>query len=1301
MKKPITQHTTQEKNSKEKFFSKNQFVVLLFIVALATSFSTQLFSQDLQINFEKESNATIIKENNFNSTRIDYSFKGLNALSVDSEKGGFTELILPEGYSIGSLGTPKLPAAKHLIEVPFGADVSVKVTNYTVEEYKLSDYGISSPVFPVQPSLRKDQDPKDVPFEHKETVYAKNEFIEHEKAQIEVLGVLRGVRLARLTVAPVAYNPVEGIIRVYNNIEVELEYSGSDMELTKHIKASTYSPYFEVVYNQVINPFADHDIYDEYPDLTKEPVKMLIVSHRDFEASLQPFIEWKTEQGFYITEAYTDEIGTSASDIQTYIHDQYNAGTVEDPAPTFLIVVGDPGMLPASATGSSSGVVTDLYYASVDGDYFPEMYYGRLSARNVSELDNQINKILYYQKYEFDDPSYLNDVTLIAGSDGYWNPQVGQPTVQYGTENYFNAANGFVNVNDYLSSYSGCYDNERISVSFINYTAHCSPTSWGSPSLGVSDVHNMTNTGKYPLAVGNCCQSALFSSPESIGEAWVRAENKGGVAYVGSCPNTYWFDDFYWAVGAFPISGDNGGYVPTTEETTLGAYDGPFVSDYTAVGSLQFVGNLAVTVVDIENYPSHSSPTYYWQAYHTFGDPSTVIYLTEGDNNDVSHMAIVPIGMDFYTVAALPGSYVGISKDGILHGAAFVDESGEVDVPIDPILDGGDVTIVVTKPQRIPYIATVPAAALEGPFVVLEEFVINDVAETHQANYGESFTIDVTLKNVGADAVGEVTATLSGTDTYINLLDGDTPVTFDAMAAGDAGNTATVEDAFSFEIANDVPDQHKATFILTITDGEEEWISNLSITANAPVFVINPEYALDDNDGNGRLDPGESATLTYEIKNNGNAKAKQPFVELAGNSPYFAIDNPAQAASAIEPGETIEVVFNVNANASSPEGTLVDLYTTVEDGHWDEADSQITIGQSPEIIIGDGSSATTYYPFYNWYKANRSQMLYKAEEIGLGEKTIKELGMDFVHLTSTPEHQALPNFKILIKHTDISSVGSSYVNMDDAVLVFDGNNYQMPTEDLGWHMWDIEDFEYDGESNLIIEVIWGLLDSYCQSGDYYSVNGTDQGENRVAYGYDDNQASPDHSDSSSLLPNLYLAFAAEETEEEKGVTFLVKNTDEDLVEEAEVLIGSLAQNTDVSGVANYLLMPGEYDFEVSKDTYQDYFGDFTLTSQDINITVILLKDGEVSAPIVDNSSQKVKVYPNPARGYVNIELSGFEGKTKMTLMNYQGQLISQQSFDVDSFGIKQRKNLGDLPRGVYYLKVQSGDFIQISKIVLQ
>ncbi len=1303
MKKSALQNTRTDKICEPNLFPTINSILKVFLIIIITGFSYPLFSQDIVIDFEKSKSTTIVEKNNFNSTKIDFVFKGLNALDVASEKGGFTELILPEGFSVGSLGTPKLPAAKNLIEIPFGAEVNVKVVSYTTEEYKLSDYGIYNKIFPVQPSLRKDQDIKDVPFEYIESLYNENEFIEHEKAQIEVLGVLRGVRLARLTVAPVAYNPVEGIIRVYNDIEVEIEYSGADEQLSNHIKASTYSPYFDVVYNQVINRYADHDLYDEYPDLTKEPVKMLVVSHRDFEETLAPFIEWKTQQGFYVTVAYTDDIGTSASDIQTYIHDEYNAATPEDPAPTFLIVVGDSDNLPASATGSSSSAVTDLYYASVDGDYFPEMYYGRLSARNVTELENQLDKILYYQRYEFDDPSYLNDVTLIAGADGTWNPRVGQPTVQYGTEYYFNAANGFVNVNDYLSSYSGCYDEDRIAVGYLNYTAHCSQTSWGDPSLTVSDVHNMTNAGKYHLAIGNCCQSSMFSNPESIGEAFVRAANKGAVAYIGSCPSTYWFEDFYWSVGAFPISGDNNGYVPTDEETTIGTYDAPYVSDYTAVGSMQFVGNLAVTVVDIENYASHSSPLYYWQAYHTFGDPSTVIYLTEGSDNDVSHMPILPIGMDYYTVSALPGSYVGISKDGVLHGAAFVDETGEVDVPIVPIVDGGDVVIVVTKPQHIPYVETVPAAALEGPFVVLDNFIINDPEGTNEANYDESFTIDITLKNVGADASNAVTTTLSGTDDYINLLDGDTQIDFDAMDAGETGNTATVEDAYSFEVASDVPDQHSATFVLEVTDGEEVWESNLVIKANAPVFDLSSEYVLDDSTGgddNGRLDPGESGTMTFEVKNNGNAKAKQPYVILSGNSPYLNIEENEIDLNPINPGDTINIVFNVSAHSSAPDGSLVDLHLTVEDGHWNEAYSQITIGQSPEVVIGEGNTATQYYPFYNYYKANRSQMLYTVDELGQGDKTITELGMDIVYATQTSEHQLLPNFKILIKHTDISSIGSSFQNMDEATVVFDQAEYQMPSS-TGWHVWDIDNFEYDGSSNLIIEVVWGLLDNYCASGEYYSVSGTDMESARVAYGYSDSNASPGYSGNSSVLPNLHLTFAAEDTEEEKTVDFLVKDTDENMVSDAAVLIGSLTNYTNDQGNASFSIMSGEYDFKVSKENYQDYNGQFDLANQNISVTVILLKDGEVNAMPAGNSGAIVKIYPNPTRGSVNVELNGLEGSINLSLMNYHGQIISKQSFSVDSFGAKHRFNIGDLPKGIYYLRVQSGDFVHISKIVLQ
>lgn len=937
------------------FILRFPVVVVMFMAILTSGYAQSV------IELQGEGPQTRIVKSDHESLELHYSFEALRSFEVKTPAGDFNELILSNGYWVGHQGEPKLPAAKNLIEIPFGASVEVNIKSYTTKEYSLSDYGIHNALIPAQPSLRKDQSPEDVPFEVNQQAYAKSHFAERELAEVEILGVMRGVRIARVTVAPVQYNPSAHSVRVFNNIELEINFPGADTQLTEYIRASTFSPYFESLYSHILNFESSRDIFEDHPDLTKNPIKMLVVSHRDFEETLEPFIEWKTQQGYFLNVAYTDEIGTTASAIQNWIHGEYNAGTPNDPAPTFVVIVGDPGKVPASAVGSSSNQVTDLYYASVDGDYFPEMYLGRLSARNTTELQNQLDKILYYQRYEFDDPSYLDDVTLIAGTDGTWNPAIGQPTVHYGTQNYFNAANGFNNVNAYLNSYAGCYDEERISVSIINFTAHCSSTSWAGPYLTVADVHNMTNTGKYPLAIGNCCQSAQFSVAESIGEAWVRAENKGAVAYVGSAPNTHWFEDFYWAVGAFPISGNNGGYVPTFEETTMGAYDAAFISDYQAVASVKFAGNLAITEANLQGYPVHvsnNSAQYYWQAYQTFGDPSTYIYKTQGSENEVSHMAILPIGMDTYTVEALPGSYVGISKDGVLHGAAMVGPEGEVEVPIEPVMDGGDVTIVVTKSQYIPYIVTVPAAALDGPFVVLDSYEV-DLApgDPGPFTYGLNTTIDVTVKNVGSDDAFDITGTLAGNDPYITLLTTDA-VSFGNISAGETGNTATVAEAFTFQVADDVPNQHQATFILSLTDGEDTWESNLRVTALAPVLSFE-EMTIEGTLNPGIIDPGDEAQIVIQLTNVGHATTQATEVLATTQSPWLTIQEASVQLDEIFPGQEVQAVFNVIASGATPPETPANVSFTANTGEYSfTEDREIIIGLAPVYDLGD--IPTTY-----------------------------------------------------------------------------------------------------------------------------------------------------------------------------------------------------------------------------------------------------------------------------------------------------------------------------------------------------
>jgi hypothetical protein len=1137
-------------------------------------------AQEYRIGLSPQKSQNTVQENTFDKSSYVFSFEGLHVLEVKTDMGMFSELILPKGHYVGETGSPKLPALNSLIEIPYGAEVSLVVQHYNVQEFVLEDYDIKHPLMPVQPSIRKNQDPGEVPFIYKSDQYLKSSYIEPDLANIEVLGSLRGSRIARLTVAPVSYNPSKGTIRVYNDIEIEVHYSGTDPDSMAYHKASVFSPYFQVVHDKLLSSFSGPETMKSFTDLPRNPVRMLLISVPEFKETLQPFIRWQTEKGFEVIERYTNLIGSSPSAIKSFIAGEYHSSTPERPAPTFVVIAGDVSKIPASSIGSATGEVTDLYYAAVDGDFFPDMYYGRLSARNEQELKNQIDKIIYYQKYEFEDPSYLNDVTLIAGSDNFWNQLILQPTVKYGAQNYFHAANGFANINLYLSNYDGVYEPDKTSVSMINYTAHCTPTTWSGPLLTTEHIHQMSNTGKYPLVIGNCCQSALYSLPESIAEAWVRAENRGAIAYVGSAPDTHWYEDFYWSVGAFRIAGNNAGYVPSTSETTLGAFDAPFHYDYLPVGALQFVGNLAITEAHIRGYASQSNTLWYWQGYHTFGDPSTIIYLTEAEENDIEHLPVLPLGQQSFSIKALPGSYVALSTNGVLIGAGFVDDSGEISISVDQIQTEETIRIVVTKPQFKPYIMDISSAALTGPYVVYESYSINDAQgnSNQQADYGETISLRVGLQNIGSAEVGELRGWLHTDDQYVSLANPDVPVVFSGMVTEAGKNISYVDDAFSLHIGKDTPNKHRAEFTMVVSDGQNEWLSGFFITIYAPVFYIDHQFVINDSyDGNNnnRLDPGETINLGFRIYNNGGAQASKPMVSLKPSSPYLTYEQDSINLSNINPGEMRMASFSVHANQSSQDGTVVPFEVSVSDGHTKRFQSLLTIGQAPAIRIGDKNVGSNQFPFYNLYKSNRTQMIYLAEELGAGEKTIKQIGFEIIEVAN--KQNTLNNFTIKIKHTDISQFSSSFFTMLDAETVFQSAGYQMPLE-AGWHYWNINGFQYDGRRNLIIEINWGQNPGWTSP--FFRVASTELNRNRVAYGITDHQATAPFSGVSPIRPNLFLAFETPPPQPSYAVNFLVKNGDGHAMELASVKIGSKTQLTGPAGVTTFNLYPGNYTYEI-------------------------------------------------------------------------------------------------------------------------
>lgn len=871
-------------------------------------FGTQVMAQHIELGVAKSAQTCAnVTDEGFTAS---FSFSSIDATEVTTERGVFSTLTMNGTYPTGNLGEPMLPAANKLIAVPFGAsDLTVKVKSYTTTTYSLADYGINK-VYPQQMPLRKDQKPEDVPFAYSEKAYAVKGFINRPVAEVKIQGTMRGIQIGALTVNPVQYDPATNSIQVFNDIQVEVSYGPYDKSASYNEFARTFSPYFANIYDQMFN-WRD-DVYDEHPDLWQNPVHMLIIADRMFEECLQPWFTWKTTKGFYLNVKYTDEIGTSAAAIRAAIQDEYSKE-----APTFLMIMGDKNQVAASATGSETHCVTDLQYSSVDGDQFPDMYHSRFPAETVAQMTSMINKALEYEQYTMPDPSYLNNVLLIAGEDSGWGVTVGRPTIWYATNYYYNEEHGYDQVHEYShGQYSGCYTWLNEGVGFANYTAHGSNTSWAGPSFTVSDVNNLTNEHKYFLAMGNCCEAADWGiSGTCFGEAMVRAENKAAYAYIGSCPSTYWLNDYYFGVGA---TSQANGQMPDISITTMGFYDAMWTDDaYNTVTSMMFIGNLASNAAQALGYTLHCSTLYDWQAYHTLGDGSILPFRIQPTENNVSHMPTLPIGMDFFTVSAYPGSYVGITKDGVLYGAGMIGESGTADIQINPVTSGGEVTVCVTHPQHIPYINVIPAAAMDGAYIAVDNVQCEQPLVT-----GAYVAPTVTLKNVGVETANNVNVVLSTESEYIELL--NTTATVPSIAP-DA--VYEIEDAFAFNTAVDIPNGTRVRFFVNCTSGSDTWEGRFDLTFGAPEFVMT-------NISNTELQPGGSAVVTFDITNNGGFDAQNAVLQIVSSSSDLTFEVNSIEIPAIAAGETVSVSANLNVSANAQIGATYELSYLVSDGHY-------------------------------------------------------------------------------------------------------------------------------------------------------------------------------------------------------------------------------------------------------------------------------------------------------------------------------------------------------------------------------
>lgn len=630
---------------------------------------------------------------------------------VETPVGYFTRLDVPAFTKRYDDGRPAIPLFSKLIEMPEGATASVKILSYEVAEFDLNSLGFSDRIVPSQPSWSKSTSPENIIYYYDASYYNLDRFSENELISIVPGGEMRGVSFASILIDPMSYNPVTQKLEIYQNITFEVSFSVPDYQGYCDKKDNYYSPLHTGFYHELPNFSAPQtkDVITEYP------VKYVIVSDRIFEATLQPFIQWKTEKGFTVVEAYTDmpSVGTTTTSIKAYLQGLYTAGTAADPAPTYVLLVGDVAQIPAFNGASSGAHVTDLYYACYGGssDNIPDVYYGRFSAQTVDQLIPQIDKTLMYEKYLMPQPSYLDTVLMIAGVDAGAAPTYGNGQINYGTNNYFNAAHGIYS-NTYLYPASdgagvpaAIIDIVGGGVGFANYTAHCGSSGWSDPSFSTSSIASLNNANKYGLIVGNCCQSVKFEESNSFGEAILRAVNEGAVGYIGASDYSYWDEDYYWGIGNSASILAN----PTYAGTGLGAYDRAFHDHseatsewFVANGQMVQAGNIAVQA------STSTMKKYYWEEYHLMGDPSVMNYFSVPDPLTISYDNPLTVGSTSLLVTTEQYTYVAISLNGVLLDAQYSGTNTTVTLSFSALPAGDSVLVVATKQNKIPHIVDVP-----------------------------------------------------------------------------------------------------------------------------------------------------------------------------------------------------------------------------------------------------------------------------------------------------------------------------------------------------------------------------------------------------------------------------------------------------------------------------------------------------------------------------------------------------------------------------------------------------------------
>jgi len=800
------------------------------------------------------------------SSGMDISFT-LPAFEIKNEISNgqtFQRIDLPDAGTLMQDGMPELPVITTTIAVPHSGSVFIEVQN--AQHSILSQYN----AYPLQQGNNLDS-PK--AFVQNINYYSSGGVFPSTTVEYSEPMILREFRIVTIQVNPFSYNAVSNELTVYDNMQLRVSFT-SETGLNELPGPVQYiSPSFDKIYKATIQNYSDYrDIM-----IANTPPRFLLIhgntSDANFHTNLNNYVLWKRQKGADVDVFSTasNQAGSSTSSIQTFIRGRYNNLATR---PDYVILLGDVTGSFSIPAFSYSGD-TDYQYTHMNtGDMLGDLFLGRISVENISQMLVLFAKIYAYEKdIDVSSADWLNRMLLVGDTDPsgiscmYINKYIKEMASQVNpdytfTELYGPSFPSFVpSINSAINQGVGFY-------SFRGYIDYSPPSE-----------SSLFNGNKLLHAINLTCGTNNFAGTSKM-ETFIRygsvAVPKGAVTGIGMSTSS----------------------TMTTFNNVLhgGIFEGIFVHGMRTMGEALLRGRLYINDIFGVSSPANVAKFAHW--CNLMGDPTMEVYTGIPGSFQISTDPNIPLGITLLDVAvtdasgiAQEGASVTLSMGEAIISRGYTDDQGNVILVLPETMTAGLGVITVSSHNFKPLQSNIDVVDL--PTLVPAAIIIDDDNQGASEGNGNGLTtagetveIFFGLKNTGTDTLSGISGTVSSDSPWINILQAN--VDYPDIMGGGTGNNLT---PVAIEVDPATPHETMLRMHVNVTDsfGVSYEISEfIPVEAAKIVFV---ELSVLDY-GNSILEPDETANLSLTLKNIGATGLSNVYARLyTGNDLMSVVGN--------------------------------------------------------------------------------------------------------------------------------------------------------------------------------------------------------------------------------------------------------------------------------------------------------------------------------------------------------------------------------------------------------------------------